>query len=272
MTQNESDSKRTAIRVYFLPPAPSGDQASDILSGSTAVVIDLLRATTTICHALAAGATEVVACQTVDDAHAAVASLSRIGEQRSCVLGGERGGVKIASFDLGNSPGEYTAETVAGKRVVFTTTNGTRAIAACRGAQRIVLASLANLSAVCRAIAAAETIDIVCAGTDGHITAEDVLTAGAIVDRLTRAHLSHQPCWLNDEAQLAQAAWQAINNAQQSDKALLNALYMSRGGANLLALSYGRDIELAAHVDSLAVMPEVTSSIDPRWAIIRSAS
>src|SRR5215471_15948471 len=105
------------ILVHLLPTLVEPAELRD----GVAVVIDLLRATSTIVHALAAGAKAVVPCGEIDEAWQ-VAARSQPG---SFVLGGERGGLKISGFDLGNSPSEYTREAVAGNRVIFTTTNGT---------------------------------------------------------------------------------------------------------------------------------------------------
>ena len=105
------------VRVHLLPClAPPGQ-----MCGGIAVVIDVLRATTTIVHALAAGCAAVVPCAEVDEAKKTAAAL-RPGK---VVLGGERGGKLIRGFDLGNSPREYTAKACKKATVVFTTTNGT---------------------------------------------------------------------------------------------------------------------------------------------------
>src|SRR5437660_4212565 len=94
------------------------------LKGSVAVVIDVLRATTTIVYALGAGCTAVRPCAEIDEARALAATLPK----RSTLLAGERDGKPIKGFDLGNSPREFTPKKCKGKTVVFTTTNGTRAI------------------------------------------------------------------------------------------------------------------------------------------------
>src|SRR4051794_36039557 len=107
------------IAVYLLPTL--ADPAE--LAGKTANVVDVLRATTTIIHAIAGGAKEVIPCQEIDEAKQIA---SQIGP--SAVLGGERGGEQIPGFDFGNSPLEYSRERIAGRTVVFTTTNGTRAM------------------------------------------------------------------------------------------------------------------------------------------------
>src|SRR5947199_9745820 len=105
------------VQVHLLPcHAPPGR-----LAGGIAVVIDVLRATTTIVHALAAGCTAVRPCATVEEARE-LAGQMRVGR---VLLGGERGGVPLPGFDLGNSPREYTAKLCRGTTLVMTTTNGT---------------------------------------------------------------------------------------------------------------------------------------------------
>jgi 2-phosphosulfolactate phosphatase len=170
-----------SLDVFLLPDLAAPDE----LAGRTVVVVDVLRATTTIIHALAAGATEVVPCLEVDEAQ-------RIAAQHpgAAVLGGERGGSKIPGFDLGNSPTEYTPAAVADKAVIFTTTNGTRAMDRCRRARRVLLGAFVNLSAICRELTAGRQIAIVCAGTDGRVTREDTLFAGAVVHELVGQDLS----------------------------------------------------------------------------------
>src|SRR5262245_18694621 len=166
------------LDVYLLPDL--AEPAA--LAGKTVVVIDVLRATTTIIRALAAGAREVVPCLEVEEARRISSELGS-----AAILGGERGGVPIPGFDLGNSPAEYTRERVGGKTVVFTTTNGTRAMQRCKLAGRVLLGAFVNFSAICRELSGTDEIAIVCAGTDGHVTREDTLLAGAIVDDLCRS-------------------------------------------------------------------------------------
>ena len=108
-------------------------------AGGIAVVIDVLRASTTIVTALAHGAAGVLPRRSIHEARATAAARSTTAARAGAMLGGERGGVKIAGFDLGNSPAEYTADRVAGKPVVITTTNGTLAIAACHDAAEVLV-------------------------------------------------------------------------------------------------------------------------------------
>ncbi len=236
-----------AGRVHFLPSSVDAES----LCGGTAVVIDVLRATTTICHALAAGASDVRPCPNVNVARTVAKALDR----ERFVLGGERGGRKIRGFDVGNSPAEYSSDRVAGKMIVFTTTNGTRAIRRCVAAERIVLASLVNRAAVSRWLAdRPSSLDVVCSGTDGDITREDILAAGAIVEALTATTDGPQWTW-NDEALVALDAWRGVWRGERRHEALRAALRASRGGVNLIELGYDADIDAAARVDSLGVVP-----------------
>ncbi len=195
MNNEEKKAGGMQINVYFLPQLVEPQR----LAGGVTVVIDVLRATTTIAAALAAGAREVVPCLEVADARSAAANLPA----GQAVLGGERHGLRIEDFTLGNSPREYTLESVGGKTLVITTTNGTRAMLHAREADEVWLASFVNLAAVVAASAGRERLDILCSGTDGQITREDVLLAGAIAARLTAGVAAE----LNDQAAIARAAW-----------------------------------------------------------------
>jgi len=231
------------IDVFLLPALvePAG------LTAKTVVVIDVLRATTTMVHALAAGAVEVAPLLSVEDAR-------RLAEQigDKAVLGGERGGVPIPGFDLGNSPAEYTPDRVAGKTAVFTTTNGTRALERCKLAKRVLVAAFANFSAVCRELTDENEVAIVCAGTDGHVTREDTLLAGAIVTDLAR----EKQAQLNDQALLAADAWQTAVRLM-TDRPLGIMLRDSRGGRNLIDTGQENDIDLAAQIDRFDIVPEL---------------
>ena len=245
------------LNAYFLPDSiRDGD-----LDGRTVVVIDILRATTTIVHALGAGAAEVIPCLEVDEARQVARDFGK-----SAILGGERSGGKIAGFDLGNSPAEYTPKVVAGKTLVFTTTNGTRAMLRCRGARQILLGGFVNSSAICRILKDESLIALLCAGTDGQITREDVLFAGAVVYQLAdEGSLSKgSPVWeLNDQALIAAAAWRATLR-DVSPKSLSEQLRSSIGGRNLLGMGHGSDIDLAAQMDKFDFVPELDLS---NWRI-----
>lgn len=241
------------LNVYFLP---DGVRDGD-LDGRTVVVIDILRATTTIIHALGAGAAEVIPCLEVDEARQAARDLGK-----AAILGGERSGGKIAGFELGNSPAEYTAKMVAGKTLVFTTTNGTRAMLHCRDARRVLLGAFVNFSAICRALKDENSVALLCAGTNGQITREDVLFAGAVVYQLADegSHSKGAPAWeLNDQALIAAAVWWATLS-DVTPKSLAEQLRSSIGGRNLLGMGHGSDIDLAAQIDKFDFVPKLDLS------------
>lgn len=233
------------ISVHLLPVLTTPEH----LAGKAVVVIDVLRATTTIIHALAAGATMVVPCQEIAEAKEKRQSA---GEG---LLGGERGGVRIEGFDCGNSPVEYTRERVAGKPVFFTTTNGTKAMLRCRLAKKILMGAFVNLSAVCHELAEEQAVEIVCAGTDGEVTREDVLVAGAIADELCKDSGS---AWkLNDQADIAMDAWRLLVRNLSERGPLSQAMRESRGGRNLIDLGQQDDIDVAAQIDKFTIAPQL---------------
>jgi 2-phosphosulfolactate phosphatase len=238
------EARAMETHAHFLPELTN----SAALEGSAAVVIDVLRATTTIVHALAAGATEVIPCPEVDEARQIAA---RLGQD--AVLGGERGGVRIPGFHLGNSPDEYTTRSIGGKTLVFTTTNGTRAMRICGRARRVLIGAFVNLSAIGRALADEPVVHLVCAGTQNEITREDVLLAGAIVEVLSSLGGARR----NDQAEIALGAWQNAATHLSDREPLSKLLRDSRGGRNLIDIGHGSDIELAAHVDRFDFAPEL---------------
>lgn len=220
-----------------------------------AIVIDVLRATTVATTAMAAGASAILTCSDIDEAKQLAADHS------PALLCGERGCRPIDGFDLGNSPTEYGASVVAGRTLVMTTTNGTRAVAASSSAKRVVLGSFLNLSAIVDAVGDAASIHLVCAGTDGHITGEDVLLAGAIAEILIRRSPSADAC---DATSIAIAWWRDRVGGMDAEK-LAEALGKTRGGRNLTRVGYGDDLARCAAIDSLPVVPHRTSVSPTRF-------
>ena len=226
------------------------------LDGSVVAVVDVLRATSTICQALASGAREVVPFVEIDEA---LAAANRAGRE-NVVLGGERRGLRIEGFDLGNSPAEYTASAIQGRPVFITTTNGTRALQHARLAKSVVAASLLNLSAIVASLKNEPRIDILCAGTDGSETSEDILLAGAIVHTLMSGDSSRWTA--NENANAARNEWQRIVTASEAnDKALhqlvTSSLNASLGGQNCIEAGNGSDNLYCAQVDLLRVVPRL---------------
>src|SRR5439155_5369119 len=231
--------KERDVQVHLLPElAPPGR-----LAGGLAVVIDVLRATTTIIHALAASCVAVRPCLEIEEARTLAAELKKC----NVLLGGERGGAPIPGFDVGNSPAEYTAKICRGATLVLTTTNGTRALHRAAEAERVLLAGFINFSAVCEQLLHDKRpLHIICAGTDGEVTLEDTLLAGALVDCLCDTEVC-----LNDAARLA---WDCF---EHHGCVVQGALEISAGGANLHRLGYDDDIAAAAKVDQFNLVPEL---------------
>jgi 2-phosphosulfolactate phosphatase len=221
-----------------------------------AVVIDVLRATTVITQAIRSGAAEVAVCGEIDEAF----GLADLREPRP-LLCGERACKPIAGFDLGNSPSEYTQNRVAGKRLVMTTTNGTRAAIAAAGFDTIFAASFNNLSAVVDSLAGQSGVSILCAGTDGEVTEEDMLLAGAIIDRL----LDH-PSWRSESGPVAAFPLGPTETAARTlwrqhidtGRTLAERLAETLGGRNLVAAGYPADITTCAQIDTTDTVPTVT--------------
>jgi 2-phosphosulfolactate phosphatase len=249
--------------VHLLPALVEPES----LAGGVAIVIDQLRASSTIAAALTAGAMWVRPALTIEDARAWARQASRgmpapPGVAR-VLLGGERGGVRIDGFDFGNSPAEYTRERVAGRGVSFTTTNGTGALLHAASASRVFVGCLANARAVAvAAVAEGRPVHVLCAGTHGLISAEDVLAAGAIVEKLLAAGISLAE---DDSGLIAVEAWRRALAA--GPVGIVGALRSSLGGRNLLALAMDEDIRWCAQVDTLNIVPE----FDPGTGLITAA-
>jgi len=244
---------RYELNVHNLPR----DVAEQDLAGSVVIVIDVLRATSTICQAIASGAREVMPCLEIDEALAAADAAGR----SSVILGGERKGGKIPGFDLGNSPSEYTLEAVRGRKVIITTTNGTRALHFARMAKRVLVGSFLNLSAVVASVRGEARIDILCAGTDGQMTMEDFLAAGAIVYGLCQPIGTFCTNWnMNYMAHAARDEWDLLEfYAEHTGQKLIEHLAIelqgTQGGSNLLGIGLGRDLVDCAQIDRLSVAP-----------------
>lgn len=245
------------IFVELLPEFLQGHS----LANSSAVVIDVLRASTTMVQALANGADAVIPCLGIDDARSAAERLS----PQPLLLGGERRGVPIEGFDLGNSPFEYTAETVSNKTVVFTTTNGTRALLMAREAARVYVGAFINRRAIVKRLCEDDCdVHLVCAGTDGQLTPEDILFAGAVTSDLLALPGSR---WQTGNLSARMGADYFLARSRSPED--FQAAFLDGPGAqNLLELGMERDIEFAMKNDVVQIVPRWNASagritIDP---------
>lgn len=222
------------------------------------MIIDILRASSTITTALRNGASCVIPCGSPDEAK----KIRDAAPINSVLLGGERGGVLIEGFDCGNSPTEYPASRVSGKTIAFTTTNGTKALLKSAAAETILIGAFLNRQAlVDRLHADQRAVHLVCAGTDGEITGEDVLFAGAVIETLLV--LQNDRWELNDSARIARAFWlQSVSaeNHEALSAGIESAMRQTHGGRNLIGLGYDNDIRLCSAVDSIGVVPVLRGS------------
>jgi 2-phosphosulfolactate phosphatase len=178
------------VRVALVPPAPGS-----LPPEACAAAIDVLRATTTLGRARVNGAARI---EPFADPEAALAFRDGHPGTLAC---GERDGRIVPGFDLGNSPGEYARERVAGRTLAFASTNGSRALLAAARCRRRWLASFANLSAVVDVVAGESDVWLVCAGKLGRFALEDAACAGTIAARL----VTRGATLANDAARLAAA-------------------------------------------------------------------
>jgi len=213
--------------------------------GHTAIVIDVIRATSTIVEALASGARAVYPTLATEDAIRIANSLGR----EDTLLCGERKGLKIPGFDLGNSPSEFTEEHVGGRRLVMSTTNGTRAFLAAEDADRVVAASFLNLSSVVESVRQAERIALVCAGREGRFSLDDALCAGVIIREILTVTGSDAP-----ELDDASRAVLSLAERFQPDLPLLRS---TAAGAALVEVGLEADLVHCAERDRHDLVPEM---------------
>jgi 2-phosphosulfolactate phosphatase len=226
------------VDVYFT----SAEVEAATLGEVTAVVIDVVRATTTIIEALAYGAVGVYPTPSAEDAANLAASLGR----EDTLLCGERKGVKVDGFDLGNSPAEFTAEVVGGKKLVMSTTNGTRAIVSASEAERVLVCAFTNLGAVAAVVTADEALAVLCAGEQDQFSIEDALCAGYLIRRVMEDRTGTLE--LNDAARAARALSEQLN----PDRDFLESI---SGGRALTDIGLADDMAICGEVDRHDIVP-----------------
>ena len=232
------------IEVLFtVAEAAHSDRA-----GATAVVVDVIRASTTMVQALESGATGIYPAASNDDAARLLQAVGREG----ALLAGERQGLPIEGYDLGNSPTDFTPEAVSGKRIVFNTTNGTRTLLAAEGAERIFVCALTNLAAVVAAIGEAERVLVLCAGRNDRFALDDALCAGLLVQRLVDATAAEVD--LSDGARAARE----LAVATPPTEALLAS---TASGRQLVDIGLGADLATCAALDRSEVVPQMKERV-----------
>ena len=238
-----------------VPAVGGGTAAPGVVAPAwpdAAVVIDVLRATTTIAWSLANGAEAIQAFADLDELEAAASAWPADRRLRA----GERGGKRLEGFDLGNSPLAVTPEVVAGKRLFMSTTNGTRSLDRGRPVDLLVTACLPNRSAVAQRLldSGAETVWIVGSGWEGDYSLEDSLAAGAVAAAAIDLGVGKAVTSGNDEMVAALALWQQWRQDPEG------CLRVASHGQRLINLGdHDADFRCCAAVDSLTIVPTQTS-------------
>jgi 2-phosphosulfolactate phosphatase len=209
----------------------------------TVVVVDILRATSCMTTAFAFGIKSITPFAKLEDCLAM--------KEKGYFTAGERDGNKVDGFDLGNSPFEYMEEKLKGKRIAFTTTNGTQAIAKSVGAREIVIGSFLNLSAVTEYVSKSDNnVLVVCAGWKGKVNLEDTLFAGALVDLLS------------DHTEPDCDAPLAAQHLYQQAKGDLNGFLENSSHVKRLAkLNIHKDISFCLTPDQYSVVPVLRNGV-----------
>lgn len=230
---------------------PTADEVRpQVLAGRTAVVFDVLRATSTMVTALAHGCRGVIPVEEVEEARRLAEKLA--AQKHPVLLAGERGGQKISDFPHGNSPLEFLPEVVAGKLLVLTTSNGTRAICrAAEAANRVLVGSLLNAGAVAREIAReGRDVALICAGSEGCFSLEDALAAGLVIEEMG----------LKEYSSLSDLAIAALHLARAYSTEPCLAFEHSRHGRKLLELGLKEDLKWCARKNVYQIVPAVKKS------------
>lgn len=230
------------IYIEVIPSAGSAKTTNFV--NKLAIIIDVLRATSTMVTALANGCKAIVPVHTPEEA------LEKRLLLPGTLLGGERQAQRLAGFDFGNSPFDYVPEKVGGKRVIMTTTNGTRAIMACREAAYICMASFLNLQSIVEAVqqkfsenSEMEGLVIICAGTNDRFDLPDTLCAGMLIDALG------PECVLNDLGIAARMLYKSNENC------LTETVLGTNHGQRLISLGFKEDIIHCTTSNILPIVP-----------------
>jgi 2-phosphosulfolactate phosphatase len=211
--------------------------------GKTVVVIDVLRATTTMIIALENGCSGFIPVSTVEEAM----QLAALKKDPDLLLGGERNAMPLEGFHLGNSPRDYRPEKVRGKVVVLTTTNGTQALLAARKAAEVFIGAFLNISALSRRLEeTGRDVIIACSGEKSLFCLEDTVCGGAIIDRLEQEGVS---LLKNDAAMAAKVLYEYYEGD------IHGMLAGCDWGQYLESVGLGKDLRICAQTDSSQLVP-----------------
>jgi 2-phosphosulfolactate phosphatase len=228
------------IHIQLLPfPVPPG-----FLSNRVVVVVDVLRATSVMVQAMSQGAREIIPVKTVEEAF----QMAKSFPPDTTVLGGERESRKIEGFDLGNSPMEYQGEKVRGRRLIFTTTNGTKAFHAVASGKNVLVGSFLNIAAVAaRCFELDQDLLIYLSGDEGNFSLEDTVCGGMLIDQIIQKR--EKSFLLTDASRSAHILFQKF------EANILESFYLSQHGRNLVDRGFEEDLPYCAQVDMTNLVP-----------------
>jgi 2-phosphosulfolactate phosphatase len=228
------------LTVYLSPI----DFEASQLRGKIAVVIDVLRASTSIVTAIHNQCHQIIPVAEVTTAQ----KLAHAQSKETTLLCGERGGLKIEGFHLGNSPAEYTFATVRNKTLIFTSTNGARLLTKSLEAGRTLVAAFVNMSVIVGHLQELDQeVALLCAGSENQFSLEDTTCAGMILSKLYRA--------IPQQMEMNDAALAAMFLYQKFEQNLLNMVRLARHGRHLIKIGFQSDLILCTQVDSAPVIP-----------------
>ncbi len=227
------------IEVVFLIT----NKLEDYFSNKNVVVIDVLRATSTMITALANGANSIIPTASVEEAIKIAKNL----ERTTYLLCGERNTKIIDGFDLGNSPLEYTQEKVNGKKIILTSSNGTKTFEYLKHAKNVLIASTLNASSIIQKM---KSLDdewiLICSGRDGHFDASDAIVAGLLLKLLSKQV---------DFIEYDDAGKVSLLLYENAHNNLLNYLRDTVHGKILISNGFEKDIEFISEIDKFSIVP-----------------
>jgi 2-phosphosulfolactate phosphatase len=195
-------------------------------------------------QAMSEGALEIIPVTAIEEVLEMAQGLTR----SSIVLGGERGSKKIQEFDLGNSPREYVAERVKGKKLILTTTNGTKAFHLVSLGKEILVGSFFNIGAIAkRCLELDRDLLVFPSGDEGNFSLEDTICGGMLIEFITKKR--RKPISLTDASQCARVLYKRF------EENLLEAFYLSHHGKELIHRGFGEDLVDCSSVNTTDIVP-----------------
>ena len=236
------------MRIDTFLTVPEVDVA--VVEGRTALVIDVIRATTTIVQAISNGARAVYPTESAEEAIKLASSLGR----DEVLLCGERGGLRIDGFDLGNSPSEYEPDVVEDKQLVMSTTNGTRAFVAAEAAERVVPVAMVNLTAAAESAVAEgpENLVVICSGKENRFSLDDAVCAGHLIREIAKVS--------GITPELGDAGRTTVELAQRFEPTA-EFLKSTAAGRALVDVGLEYDLAFCAQMNLHRVVPEMQDRI-----------